>query len=130
MLVIDATVAFDAAQFENGFRVFGSERLVAPRLMWSEVRSSLHESVWRGEISAEQGRAALRAVHDGPVHPRDHPKLGAEAWELADRMGWAKTYDAEYVALAQLLSCRLVTSDGRLHRATARLGFVIHPTEL
>jgi predicted nucleic acid-binding protein len=130
MLVIDATVAFDAAQFENGFRLFGSEALVAPPLMWSEVRSSLHESVWRGEISVEQGRAAFRALHDSPVRPRDHPRLGTEAWELADRMGWAKTYDAEYVVLAQLLNCRLVTSDGRLHRATSRLGFVIQPTEL
>ncbi len=130
MLVIDATVAFDAAQFEDGFQAFGSEVLVAPPLMWSEVRSSLHESVWRGEISERQGRAALRALHESPVRLRDHPRLGTEAWELADRMGWAKTYDAEYVALARLLKCRLVTSDGRLHRATARLGFVIHPTEL
>jgi predicted nucleic acid-binding protein len=39
-------------------------------------------------------------------------------------------YDAEYVALAQLLRCRLVTLDAALRRSTARLGFVVSPTEL
>jgi len=45
-------------------------------------------------------------------------------------MGWAKTYDAEYVALARLLSCRLVTLDARLRRGADRLGFVVAPQEL
>jgi integrase len=35
--------------------------------------------------------------------------------------GWAKTYGANYVALARLLDCRLVTLDARLRRGTARL---------
>jgi len=35
--------------------------------------------------------------------------LQNESWALADEMGWAKTYDANYVALARVLDCRLVT---------------------
>jgi predicted nucleic acid-binding protein len=42
----------------------------------------------------------------------------------------AKTYDAEYVALAGLLRCRLVTIDGRLRRGAGRLGFVVLLNEL
>ena len=34
------------------------------------------------------------------------------------------------VALAKILSCRLITIDGRLWRGTKRLGFVITPEEL
>lgn len=52
------------------------------------------------------------------------------AWSLADEMGWAKTYDAEYVALARLLGCRWVTLDSKLRTTTARLGFAVSPTEL
>jgi predicted nucleic acid-binding protein len=56
--------------------------------------------------------------------------LAGEAWRIADSLGWAKTYDAEYCALASLLDCRLVTVDGRLRRGADRLGFVVGPAEL
>jgi len=51
-------------------------------------------------------------------------------WEIADELGWTKTYDAEHLALAMLLRCRLVTVDDRLRRGTARFGIVIGPAEL
>jgi predicted nucleic acid-binding protein len=98
--------------------------------MWSEARSALHERAWRGDIdgdAAAQARARLDRV---AVERRDHPRLAQESWRIADELGWAKTYDAEYVALASLLGCRLVTVDGRLRRGADRLGFVLGPTEL
>lgn len=130
MLVLDANVVIPACTVEAGFRPFGRERLVAPPFMWAEARSSLHEAVWRGELDPDEGRRALRRLQRGPVKAEAHPELGEEAWRLADELGFAKTYDAEYLALAKLLGCRLVTLDARLRRATDRLGFVVGPTEL
>jgi hypothetical protein len=69
-------------------------------------------------------------VEQGPVRQRSHRRLGSVAWQIADELGWAKTYDAEYVALAKTESCRLVTLDSRLRRGTDRLGFVVTPAEL
>ena len=65
-----------------------------------------------------------------PVQRMDPPNLGAEAWRIAEEMGWGRTYDAEYVALATLLGCRLVTLDTRPRRGADRLGVVITPSEL
>jgi predicted nucleic acid-binding protein len=98
--------------------------------MWSEVRSSLHEARWRGEVSDEQATRAFMALESSPIRVRAHKRLGTEAWRIADEFGWAKTNDAEYLALASLLRCRLVTVDTRLRRATAHLRYVIGPTEL
>jgi hypothetical protein len=62
--------------------------------------------------------------------PRGQQIAGNEAWRIADALGWAKTYDAEYVATARLLGCRMVTLDARLRRGADRLGFVVTVDEL
>ncbi len=130
MLVVDANVALGASSEPRGFERFSGETLVAPPLMWAEARSGLHEALWRHEIGAEQAAAVFDALHAAAIEARDHHDLPREAWRVADELGWAKTYDAEYVALARLLGCRLVTLDGRLRRGAARLGIVSLPSEL
>ncbi len=130
MLVIDASVAVRACAAADGFAELGSETLAAPPLMWSEARSALHETAWRGEIDPHDAESARLRLEDCPVERLDRPQLGAEAWRIANELGLAKTYDAEYLALARLLECRLVTLDRRLRRAADRLGFVVGPSEL
>jgi predicted nucleic acid-binding protein len=130
LLVVDASliVAWCIGSGELGELVPGER--CAPPLMWSEARSVLHEHAWRGELGAEEAdraRARLRVVD---VKLQTRAGLADEAWRIADQLGWAKTYDAEYVALASLLDCRLVTVDARLRRGADGLGFVLGPTEL
>jgi predicted nucleic acid-binding protein len=130
MLVIDASVAIPASGSPNGFHVFLEEELVAPPLLWSESRSAIHEAMWRREISRAQAEQTIEALEAAPIGRRSPRDLGSRAWALADDMGWAKTHDAEYLALAQLIGCRMVTMDGRLRRGADRLGFVILVGEL
>lgn len=113
-----------------GFERLRAFELIAPPLLWIEAESVLHAMLWRGEVRGDQAiemRARLRAA---PIAPDDPNTLPDMSWALADEMGWAKTYDANYVALAQLRDCRLVTLDARLRRGAHRLGFVVGPTEL
>lgn len=56
--------------------------------------------------------------------------LSAAAFSLAVANGWAKTYDAEFVALARRLDCPIVTLDGRLQRGAAHLATILAPTDL
>lgn len=130
MLVVDASVVLPACGSPRGFDVFRGEELVAPPLLWPESRSALHEALFRREVSEAQALRALDALEGAPIRPRTQRQLGRRAWQLATALGWAKTYDAEYVALAELLSCRLITLDARLIRGTAKLGFVISPADL
>ncbi len=129
LLVIDASVALPASSSPGGFDIF-REELVAPPLLWSEVRSVLHEAVWRKDISEEQGRRSLTAFTRSKVRERNPKTLGETAWRIASELGFAKTYDAEYLALAELLGCRFVTLDARLQRGAARLGYVVSPRNL
>ncbi|MGH2546954.1 MAG: type II toxin-antitoxin system VapC family toxin [Actinomycetota bacterium] len=122
MLVLDANVVLGAAAMKDGFSLFGEEELVASPLLWPEARSALHVSLWRGLISREVSDRSRSILESGRVWERGHRRLGREAWRIADELGWAKTYAAEYLALACLVDGRLVTFDRRLQRAAERLG--------
>lgn len=129
MLVIDANVAVAACAKPNGFSELPDE-LVGPPLLWSEARSTLHLRATKGEIEAERAKRLHERLMDAPIERHDPPGLGTEAWRIADELGWGRTYDAEYVALAVLLDCQLVTLDVRLRRGADRLGFLVTPAEL
>jgi predicted nucleic acid-binding protein len=106
MLVIDANVAVAACAEEKGFTELGDE-LSAPPLMWLEARANLHLELFKQAITAEDAAIMHKRLEECPVQRQDPPELGRRAWELAERFGWGRTYDAEYVALAQILDCRL-----------------------
>ncbi len=111
MLVIDASACVQALLASDGWRPIDHEALAAPPLMWSETLSALRELSWRGTVSIPTAEAA-------------------EAWQVAVTLGWAKTYDAEYVALARMLGARLLTLDARLRRGAGRMVDVVGPVDL
>ena len=130
MLVVDAAVVVTASLAEAGFEPLTKEHLVAPYLMWSEASSVLHELKWRKEIPDELGAIAMERLAAADIRPRRPKGLSDEACRIADRLGWAKTYDAEYLALARLLKCRLLTTDAKLKASGSRVTNVIGPSEL
>jgi predicted nucleic acid-binding protein len=130
MLVVDAALVVTACLAQAGFEPLAKEQLVAPNLMWSEVSSVLHELKWRREISDALATTALERLSSADISPRRPKGLTNEAWRIADRLGWAKTYDAEYLALAFLMRCRLLTTDAKLKASSSRIVDVIGPAEL
>jgi len=130
MLVVDASVAVAASHSPVGLARLNAHKLVAPYLLQAEAGSVLHEKVWRQEVTPERGRVMLSRIASSPVELVAPAGLLEEAWAVADEMGWAKTYDAHYVALARLLRCRMVTIDERLLLGIARLGIAVRPREV
>lgn len=126
-LVVDASVALAAAATPHGFARFRRYELIAPRP--PAIRDQLG-AAWRGELAADQAGRTHERLLEADIEFVDSVELSREAWRIADEFGWAKTYDASYVALARINACRLVTLDARLRRGTERLGFVVAPGEL
>lgn len=129
-LVLDSSAALRASQSAAARRALQRHELLGPPLLWSEVHSAVHEARWRRQLDAEGAAAVLVAFRELGVRLRRPRRLHDEAYALADELGWAKTYDAEFVALARLERAKVLTTDGRLRRGADRTGLVISPTEL
>ncbi len=130
MLVVDASVAVQMALHGRRPPALAEEHLIGPPLLWSETTSALHELAYRGDIAADAAPVAIEALTGLGVERLTPAELYREASRVARALGWAKTYDAEYVALALLTESRLLTRDARLRRGAARLVTAIAPMDL
>ena len=91
-------------------------RLLAPTLLRSQTLSALHEAVHAGRLPPSTARERLRRIQGMPIRYLGDAVLRRRAWDVAERLGWAATYEAEYVALTQLRADALVTLDADLAR--------------
>jgi len=113
--VVDAGAVIHLASEE--IEVSSEHELLAPTLLRSQTLSALHEAVHRGELTADVARERLARIGRTKIRLLGDAVLRRRAWEVADRLGWASTYDAEYVALTQLQADALVTLDAKLARS-------------
>ncbi len=113
--VVDATAVLHLAS--AGIEVSAAHQLLAPTLLRSQTLSALHEAVQRGELAADVARDHLARISRMPIRLLGDAVLRRRAWELADRLGWASTYNAEYIALTQLQADAFITQDADLASA-------------
>jgi indolepyruvate ferredoxin oxidoreductase alpha subunit len=113
--VLHSTAALHLAS--EAIEVAAEHKLLAPTLLRSQTLSALHEAVQRGELSADRARDRLARIGQMPIRLLGDGVLRRRAWALADQLGWASTYDTEYLALTQLQADAFVTLDAGLARA-------------
>ena len=113
--VVDAGVVLALASSDT--EVSDEHELLAPTLVRSQTLSLLHEAVRRGEVEADAAREQLARIGRMRIRLLGDAVLRRRAWELADQLGWAETYDAEYLALTQLQADAFVTLDEHLARS-------------
>jgi predicted nucleic acid-binding protein len=118
--VVDAGVVIRLAR--ERAEVSPQHELLAPTLLRSQVLSSLHEAVDRGELTAEEGRELLERTSAIKIRLLGDLVLRRNGWRYADELGEATTYDAEYLALTRLQGDVFVTLDRGL---AARAGKVV-----
>ena len=113
--VVDCGVVLQLASEE--FEVPAEHELLAPTLLRSQTLSALHEAVHKGEIPAGVALERLAIVGGMPIRLLGDAVLRRRAWDVAEQLGWAETYDAEYVALTELQADAFVTLDAELARS-------------
>ncbi len=106
-LVIDCGVVLQLAS--EGIEVRAEHELLAPTLLRSQTLSALHEAVHASEITPDVALDRLTRIWAMPIRLLGDAVLRRRAFDLAEQLGWAETYDAEYVALTQLQADVFIT---------------------
>ncbi|WP_089938117.1 type II toxin-antitoxin system VapC family toxin [Candidatus Entotheonella palauensis] len=124
-LVVDASVAIkwfnpaealaNCANLIRDDYVHGRVDLMVPAFWDYEMVNGMNKAVARGDLTAEEGRAAVRLIlaiqaRRVPLPPPD------ESYELAQRYQ-RSVYDSWYVALAQHVGGEFWTADRKLYNA-------------
>lgn len=93
--------------------IAGSD-LAAPNLLEFETANAIRRHELAGIISDEQAAQAHADLLDLTIEAWPYGLLASRAWELRHNLS---SYDASYVALAELIDATLVTLDERISGA-------------
>jgi len=117
--VIGPDVALRLAMSQAEIR--DEHQILAPTLVRSQILSLLYQAVRRGEMTKKDADQQLNYLRGLRIRLLGDRVLQNVAWKVADQLGWADTFDAEYVALTQLQADALITLDDRLAHAVKGL---------
>ena len=120
MIVVDASVlasalADDGADGDRVRRRLAGELLFAPELIDLEVASVWRRAARSGRLDGRRAALALADLASVPVARAPHLPLMGRIWDLRANL---TSYDAAYVALAEMLDSVLVTADRALGDAS------------
>ena len=100
-----------------------SLELLAPTLFEYEVNSFLHRAAATGLTTYRQARMAMQDAQALAIHcVSPSPELHERAMYWAERLNHHKSYDAQYVALAEQERADFWTADQRLVNGARRIG--------
>lgn len=121
MIVVDASVIATALADDGSDGDAVRDHLLSdvsmhtPELLDLEVLSVLRRRRRAGQLDDRRAALAMQDLQALALVRYPHLPFVERIWELRHNM---TPYDAAYVALAETLSCRLVTGDRRLSRTS------------
>lgn len=119
MIVADASVivtalADDGIDGEAARERLSGEALFAPHLIDIEVLSAWRRMVAAGQLTESRAAQAITDLDDLRITRAPHRPLLRRCWQLRHNLS---TYDACYVALAEISAATLLTADSRIASA-------------
>lgn len=120
MLVVDASCLYEVVVDGVASEVVRNRLTLdadhaAPHVVDVEVLSVIRRDHRGGVIDATAASQAVADLREWPGERFDHRLLLERAWDLRDNI---RSWDALYVALAEVLGATLITCDRRLASAT------------
>jgi predicted nucleic acid-binding protein len=98
------------------------DEMVAAMLLLPECTSVLREKAATGELQHDECQRLVGEMLELPMTVSPARGQFSRAVEMAERTGRVKAYDMQYLAAAEVESCRIVTIDGGMRQAAIEFG--------
>ena len=100
--------------------------IICPALLTFEVTNALHQQWRHNLLTSATVEQLINILNKLPMQVQTHPQLHLRAALLARQLQLGASYDAHYVALAQLFGAELWTLDARLYRRFSGITSLVH----
>ncbi len=107
-----------ALEFWSSY-VNGRDEYVAPPILYVETLSAIRSLTHRGLLTDKEGKGIVEDFLGVGIRTAEPSGLYGLSYSLASRYRQPRAYDSCYLALAELLSCPLLTLDKRLYNTVA-----------
>ena len=91
-------------------------------MLFPEYTSVLREQVHTRQVRVEVARRALDAVLAMPIRTILNPEQFSRSFDLATQFQHQKTYDMQFIAVAEAEGATIVTGDRGLRHAATQIG--------
>ena len=89
-------------------------KLITAPLFHAEVTSVIRQQVYFKKLHPDEGELLFSLYLQLEIETVYEPVIYGQAWELAKKFNLPRTYDMQYLAVAELRDCELWTNDRRL----------------
>ena len=96
--------------------------MVCAQVFLPECTSTVHEKVFLGQLTQSEGMTLVDQMLRLPLRLSESPHQFRRAMELAHQRRMLKSYDMQYVAVAEIEKCTMVTLDGGVYQAAIEIG--------
>ena len=97
----------------------GEDEFVGPPFLHAETISAIRRLAFRNFLSRDESLGLVTDFLSLDIPTQWPAGLYQRAYDLAVRYHHSTVYDASYLALAELLSCELLTLDQKLYNSVA-----------
>ncbi len=128
MIVLDASAIIEFILRANGVptvadAILSADHIAVPMVTDFEVLNALRKEVQKNIVPVQRAKEAVVLYLDMNLFRYNTGLLVDRIWQLRDNL---TSYDASYVALAEMLNCPLYTRDRAIANAPGHDAQIVH----
>lgn len=111
--ILPTEQSYEATSLLRRWNEAGAE-LISPSILETEVTSAIRKLTYLSKLSQEEAEQAYSLYRELDISMVSSPEVATLAWQLAKDYKLFRTYEAQYLAVAEIEHCELWSASARV----------------